>query len=441
MLVDEIKKRFLIPDFEEMGRNNWKLWQALYREDYFYASPDTYHLGLASAIASEIAQATIMELETGLLHDEALGKDYARFIKDLGEVAELACAFGGVVLKPFYYNDTVGVDILTPESFVVEGVNPLKQIDKLICLDTEVLRGEKGEKLYYTKLERHDFSVLGRYVIKNEAYLSSSKDSLGEPVPLDRVERWKGLNEEVIIEGAKRPLFVYLRYPTSNNLDWNSPLGMSGFCRAISLIQEADEQFSRIVWEYKGSELAIDADLTVLKSSGDLPKHGERLFRNLGVGLGDGFYKVFSPAIRDEPLFRGLNELLRRIESACGLSYGILSDVSVQAKTATEMKMSRQRFYTTISNFQRALKEALTDLVYGMCLIKYDREKEIEVFFNFDDSLLVDKEAEQKLMLAEVSAGILRPEYYLMKRYNVSEEVAREMLPSAEIDTLDDGLE
>lgn len=103
--------------------------------------------------------------------------------------------------------------------------------------------------------------------------------------------------------------------------------------------------------------------------------------------------------------------------------------------------MSRQRFYTTVSDFQRAIKNALNDLVYAMALIKYDTEKEINVILNFDDSLLVDKEAEQKLMLAEVSAGILRPEYYLMKRYNVSEDEARKMLPKAEIDSLDDGLE
>lgn len=441
MLVDEIKKALHIPDYEDMGANNWKLWQDLYREEYFYSDAELYHLGLPASIVSEIAKASIIELETYLETDGALEVDYQRFIEQLGKVSELACAFGGVILKPFAMGDRIGVDVLTPELFIIEHVNELKEIDKLICLDTEEATNEKGEKLYYTKLERHDFTQEGRYIIKNEVYVSSNKASLGEPASLEAVERWQGLNEETPIENAKKPLYTYLKYPTSNNLDWHSPLGMSAFCRAIGLIQEADEQFSRIIWEYKGSELAIDANIEVLKASGDMPKHGDRLFRNLGVGVGEGFYEVFNPTIRDSALFHGLNELLRKIEFNCGLSYGILSDVGEQVKTATEMKMSRQRFYTTVSDFQRAIKNALNDLVYAMALIKYDTEKEIEVILNFDDSLLVDKEAEQKLMLTEVSAGILRPEYYLMKRYNVNEAEARAMLPSAEIDSLDDGIE
>ena len=60
-------------------------------------------------------------------------------------------------------------------------------------------------------------------------------------------------------------------------------------------MQDADDQYQRLLWEFEGGELAIDADITVLEASGELPRGKKRLFRNLGKYLDDGFYNVFSP--------------------------------------------------------------------------------------------------------------------------------------------------
>ena len=43
-----------------------------------------------------------------------------------------------------------------------------------------------------------------------------------------------------------------------------SPLGISIFSPATKLIRKADEQFSRLDWEYKGGQLAIDVDPTAV---------------------------------------------------------------------------------------------------------------------------------------------------------------------------------
>lgn len=103
-------------------------------------------------------------------------------------------------------------------------------------------------------------------------------------------------------------------------------MGVSVYARAVNLIKEADRQYSRTIWEYEGSELAIDVDLSMLKNGEEIPEGKERIFRMLDAGE-DGFYKVYSPAIRDENLFNGLNKILQRIEFNCGLAYGTLSDV------------------------------------------------------------------------------------------------------------------
>ena len=49
--------------------------------------------------------------------------------------------------------------------------------------------------------------------------------------------------------------------------------------------------------------------------------------------------------------------------------------------------------------------------------------------FNFDDSLIVDSKTENQLMMQEATSGLIRKEIYLMRRYGVTEDLAKEMLP------------
>ena len=76
--------------------------------------------------------------------------------------------------------------------------------------------------------------------------------------------------------------------------------------------------------------------------------------------------EVFSPALRDNSLINGLNQLLQRIEDTCGLARGTFSEVQSEAKTATEIKVLKQRSYATVADNQKALQAALEQLVYAM---------------------------------------------------------------------------
>ena len=105
------------------------------------------------------------------------------------------------------------------------------------------------------------------------------------------------------------------------------------------------------------------------------------------------------------------------------------------AKTATEIKMSKQRSYSTVVDIQKNLQSALTDLIEIMSFYakfyKLATVSSYEVSFEFDDSLVVDTESEQKIWFAETGAGLMKPTTYLMKRYGVTEEQAAKMLPNA----------
>jgi hypothetical protein len=110
-----------------------------------------------------------------------------------------------------------------------------------------------------------------------------------------------------------------------------------------------------MLWEFEGGELAIDVDRDALKiqeyQNGQhqtvLPTKQERLFRKVDLNS-EETYNVFAPALRDDSLVHGLNIILMRIEDACGLSRGTISEqVSADARTATEMRILKQRSYQT----------------------------------------------------------------------------------------------
>lgn len=208
-----------------------------------------------------------------------------------------------------------------------------------------VERVKKG-RAWYTRLESHQLTDVG-YTVQNKAFISYQEGELGVPAALTSVDEWADLEESFVLgyqngDTLERPLFVYFKMPFANHIDAESPLGVSVCARAAGLMEQADRQYSRILWEFEGSELAIDADAMALKDT-KLPKGKERLFRKIGVQKhnGDELYNVFSPAIRDASLFNGLNQLLRRIEFNCNLSYGTLSDPQNQEKTAEEIRMQQ----------------------------------------------------------------------------------------------------
>ena len=145
------------------------------------------------------------------------------------------------------------------------------------------------------------------------------------------------------MDGIERPFFLYVKVPRANNIDPHSPLGVSTFSRAVEVIQEADLQYSRILWEYEAKEAAIDAsdDIFDIDQNGQpiLPSGRERLFRTYDMEgkNNNAMIQPYSPDIRDSAMFKGLDELLRRVEFLCGLAYGTLSNPKQVDRTATEI--------------------------------------------------------------------------------------------------------
>lgn len=411
---------------------------------------------LPAAIAGEHARLTTLEMTSNITAPKGnparaalLDATYQKTLIQLRKQIEYGLAKGGLIMKPYWDGGAIRIDFVQADSFFPLAYDDSGGISSC-CFLNQIRRGNR----IYSRFEIHDLQgdVLH---IHNIAYQTGDEENLGQEIELAEVPEWEGIAPYVPIADMDGPLYGYFKVPIANIVDSASPLGASIYSKAEDLIADAEDQYSRILWEFKGSELAIDANASYLQRNSDgkldLPEGKRRLYReyNIDSGINEKpFFNVFSPEIRDSSLFNGLNRILQRIEFNCNLAYGTLSDVQMVDKTAEEIKSSKQRTYSAITDNQGALEDALQDLAAAMnrlaSLYKLTPPGDYEISFEWDDSIIVDTATEGAIRMQEVAAGLLKPTEYIKWRYGLkTDEEALALMPTGDLidddpDDLDD---
>lgn len=422
-----------------------KNWKSMYSDDGEWTGKDEFlSAGIASSIVSELSRLSTVEMEVEVLGEskraELMREVIDKVVDDLPIQVEYAGAMGGLILKPYLDGDVIAVDYVQADNFFPVSFNSRGEMTSVIF--KEVIYKESD---VYTRLEYHE-QTNDIYKVINKAYKKSrgsKNNNIGEPVALDSVEEWKSLEDVSTMGAVEKPLYSYLKMPVANTVDMNSHLGMSLIGRAENLIVQAEMFWNSIQWEYDSKETAIDLNETMLKpvyGEGGLryevPKGKERLFRVFDANkMGDEtFYKVYSPEIRSEEFNKRYNQILQRIEFASGLAYGTISDPNIVARTATEIRSSKHRSYSTVTSIQNSIKKALEDLTSAVdiyCDLYRLGSGEYELRSEFGDSVLVDTEKESVVRMQEVASGLLKPEEYLKWRYGYkTDEEARMVMPN-----------
>ena len=339
------------------------------------------------------------------------------------------------------------------EYIQADGFYPLAFNASGKIIEAAFVQKKIDKQITYSRIEHHKLAgkvcTITNLAFKKDNDLRGLKpdvreEDLGTEIKLTDVPEWAGLEPITVIEDVDRLLFAYFKMPEANTIDTYSPLGVSGYSRVKSLIKDADMQYSRMLWEFEGGEMAIDVDRDAMKlnqyedgeSVTQMPLSQERLFRKIDLNS-EETYNVFAPALRDESILNGLNAILVRIEDCTGLSRGTISNTPLnEAKTATELKILRQRSYSTNADIQQALEETLKDVVYIMdvyCSIyNITKPGEYECSFEWDDSILVDIETELSKRLTLMQNGLASKLETRMWYFNETENQAKQALQKIE---------
>ena len=408
---------------------------------------------------------------------EFMNKEYHdKLLSKLRTQLEFGIAKGSLIIKPYVVKSkqqtvagmetdkqeepedkySIEFDFSQADCFYPFAFDSNGNLSEVAFIQTKTDKDTLYTRLEYHKLANNNVTILNKaYESKvgaSYAYGDGAVASLGKEVPLSTVPEWKNLPTQTTIKNVDKLLFGYFKMPDANTIDPHSPLGISGFGRATSLIEEADKQYSRLLWEYEGGELAIDIDRDAMKFMQDpkgdgrsvMSKLQERLYRTIDLGESDT-YKPYAPTLRDASMINGLNNILMRIEDVVALSRGTLAEVASEARTATELKILKQRSYSSNLEIQKALETALKDCIYAMdvyCTLfnivndvvmkdgKVDTSKIglYDTSFTWDDSILVDVDTELNKRLTLLNAGLTSKREVRMWYFGETERQAQTAL-------------
>ena len=460
-----------VPAFNEFYNFGILPWKMLYRGFYSawhlikaptIANPDAKrrlsYLNMSKAVCQELAGMVwtdqsdinittdgVGEEETDILSDfvhKVLAEN--NFSVKMCEAIEQAAALGGEALKVWYEvkHDEEGKEI--PDSGAIRiGYCMADQFVPTAWDNATISEGVFISRIakdgyYYTRLEWHKWEGT-TYVITNELYRAEmrkdgspeSQDILGYRYPLSVIYPY--LDERTELHFIEKSLFSYFRTPVANNIDDNSPLGVSIYANALETLHALDICFDSFVREFRLGKKRIIVPARMVKAVID-PVTGKT------VRYFDAYDETYEALSTDDPdslkiqdnsvelrvdeHVAGINAFLNIFCLQVGLSAGTFSfDAKSGLKTATEVVSENSKTYKTVKNFQNMITPAIKGLVDNIIAVAamYDVQHEgvsirSEAEKGYDVSVLLDDGITQDRQ-TNINEGITLVNARLMSKY------------------------
>ena len=364
---------------------------------------------------------------------------------------EYGCAYGTAFVKP----NGEGFDVFTPLDVLLTDCD--NQEVRGIIFKDQYAEGDK----YYTRLEYHRFvdSVIdgvkvSPYYISNRTYVSTSSDSIGNPIAMSKT-KWADLIEDTppIMkannESLDGPMFGVFRTPQANNVDLNTVLGLPIFAEAIEELKDLDIAYSRNAKEILDSKKIILADDRLLMPDGKpvasmTPEGFERKRKQMKLPdyiknvFGDGpdaFYQEITPQLNTDTRITGINALLSQLGYKIGFSNGyFVFNESSGIQTATGVEAEQQRTIQFIKDVRDKLESCLDGAIYAMNvyadLYGLAPVGVYEVNYDFGD-ITYNYQEDKQTWYGYVNTGRVPFWYYMVKFEGFSEEDAKALADEA----------
>ena len=363
------------------------------------------------------------------------------FREKMQESIEEGLALGGSALKVWAESrhDEDGNEIPDTRNIMIgyamaDQFIPISWDNARVTEGVFVSRIAKGG-YYYTRLEWHRWNGL-TYVITNELYRAEiqkgksseeTQDILGVRYPLSEIYPYLDEVTEIPVEES---LFTYWRTPIANNLDDNSPLGMSIYGNSLETLHALDVCFDSFVREFRLGKKRIIVPARAVRVVID-PVSGkpcryfdanDETYEALSSDTPDDL-KVTdnSVELRVEEHISAINAFLSVLCLQTGFSAGTFTfDQHTGLKTATEVVSENSKTYKTIKTVQNQLRPAVEHLVRNIIDVAILYEVEFEgqkvetlaaggynVNITFDDGVTQDRQTNLNEGVMLVGAGLL----------------------------------
>ena len=473
-----------VPAFNQFYYFGIFVWKYLYKGFYApwhrilaptianpYNRRDLERMDTAKAICAELAGLVWSEqCEVHVSSGEGEYQPLEEFVHDvltkngfwtkMQEHIEQVLALGGGAIKAWYEERRDSQGNIIPDSGNIRlGFCMADQFiptawDNAKVTDGVFISREAKDGYYFTRLEWHKWDGL-TYYISNEVFRTEytpaeqssvdSQDILGFRYPLDEV--YPFLNAQTELQGLNTSLFSYYRTAIANNIDDNSPLGVSIYANALSTLKALDICYDSFIREFRLGKKRIIVPAQCISTVVD-PATGQlrrffdatnEAYEALATDNPDALrIQDNSVELRVDEHEQAINAFLSTLCLQLGFSAGTFTfDKASGLKTATEVISENSKTYKTIKAQQLQVKMAIAQIVDAIIQIAelYDLKwdgKSIrqlaaggwETKVVFDDSILQDRQTNINEGILLTSNGLMSKKRFLTEKLGYTEEEA-----------------
>lgn len=436
---------------------------------------DIERMDTPKAICSELAGLIWSEqCDVHISQGESEEQPLEEFVRDvltkngfwakMQEHIEQSLALGGGAIKAWYEvkrdskgNEIPGTGMVRLGFCMADQFVPIAW-DNSQVTDGVFISREAKDGYYYTRLEWHKWDGL-TYYISNEAFrteykqpnpgMTETQDILGFRYPLNEI--YPFLTENTSMQGLTTSLFAYYRTAVANNIDDNSPLGVSIYANALSTLKALDICYDSFIREFRLGKKRIIVPSQCIRTVLD-PVTGET--RRFFDANDEAYEALFtdgpeslkvqdnSVELRVDEHERAINAFLSILCLQVGFSAGTFTfDRATGLKTATEVISENSKTYKTIKGHQLQIKTAIAKIVDAIIQIAslYDlkwkgynikalAQQGWETKVVFDDSILQDRQTNINEGILLTTNGLMSKKRFLVEKLGYTEEEALQEL-------------
>jgi A118 family predicted phage portal protein len=422
--------------------DEWLSWYEGYVKDFHHytvyngiesVDKDRYILGMAKTVSEDWANLILNEkvkIYTGTDFDKQLDKvfEYNNFQVKSNQLIELAFALGtGAFVEYLDGEKKVVID------FIRAGmIYPLSWDNGYVneCAFGSS-RERDGKKQCYVQI--HRLNEQKTYVIENHIIDAES----GQDLELD-----EGMLD-IVETGSMIPLFQLVAPNLVNNIDLDSPYGISVFANGISQLKGCDLVYDSYMNEFELGKKKITVPVSMAKiqmgtegvAKPVFDKNDTVFYAVPDTRDSNNVIKEIDFTLRSAEHDLAITKVLDLLSFKCGMGAGRYKfENGSVVKTQIEVISDKSDLYQSLKKHEIVLDGALQGLVKAVGQLT--GQEIINVTIDFDDSIIQDKESERQTDKGDIAIGAMSLLEYRMKWYGETKEEAEKMLPEPVIEVI-----
>ncbi|MDO4548849.1 MAG: hypothetical protein Q4D04_12165 [Clostridia bacterium] len=375
---------------------------------------------ITATICNKLAALTLgdstLEVNGGGRRAALIGEALDGVWRDAGWITAQALGKGGKVLVPVVAQGGVTVSVIDQDRLFVTEMRGRRMTSATVLADAAVIE----DRTYYRWMD-YTMDEKGNQFIRSRA-----TNEMGGEVPLGVAPAWADIAAEVGVGATDRLLLAVVRCPRDNRRG-DRLYGVPATYGAEREIEEIVEHLNVYRREYRLSRMMLGLDSTLWAAKGDfstltattidqvrrtVQDSDDPFIPSPKASLNDkSGWDVYAPAIRYEAMEARLQSLYRRLEKACGLSQGILTERQQQNySNRDEVRAAMYDTYSVIRGMRDAWEDALDDLAYAVdvlaerfALTPAGARGQYEIAVDWDTSM-IESSAESFAQLSELQS-------------------------------------